>query len=59
MVRSLKSPQFTVFSNTQNFVIGQSLSERRLVGAYADVNFGWRDIVYLNLTGRNDWTSNA
>jgi len=50
-------PQFTVFSNTQNFVIGQSLSERRLVGAYADVNFGWRDIVYLNLTGRNDWTS--
>lgn len=50
-------PQFTVFSNTQNFVIGNSLSERRLVGAYGDVNFGWRDVVYLNLTGRNDWTS--
>lgn len=32
-------------------------SLRRLFGFYGDVTFGWRDIVFLNLTGRNDWTS--
>lgn len=50
-------PQFAHFSNAQNIVIGQSYSQRRLVGAYADINLDWRNIVYLNLTGRNDWTS--
>ncbi len=50
-------PQFTHFSNTQDILIDQSLLQRRLVGVYADVNIDWRDIIYLNLTGRNDWTS--
>jgi TonB-linked SusC/RagA family outer membrane protein len=50
-------PQFAHFSNAQNLVIGQSLSQRRLVGAYGDINLDWRNIVYLNVTGRNDWTS--
>jgi TonB-linked SusC/RagA family outer membrane protein len=50
-------PQFAHFSNAQNIVIGQSLLQRRLLGAFADVNIGWRDIAYVNITGRNDWTS--
>jgi TonB-linked SusC/RagA family outer membrane protein len=50
-------PQFTHFSNTLDLLIGQSLTERRLVGVYGDINLDWRNIVYLNLTGRNDWTS--
>ncbi len=50
-------PQFEHFSNTGDILIGQTLTQRRLIGVYADINIDWRNIVYLNLTGRNDWTS--
>jgi TonB-linked SusC/RagA family outer membrane protein len=32
-------------------------SERAINSLYATANFGWRDIVYLDLTARNDWSS--
>lgn len=31
--------------------------EKRTVGAFGDVTLGWDDMVYLELTGRNDWSS--
>lgn len=30
---------------------------RRLLGVFADVTLGFRDYLFLNLTGRNDWSS--
>lgn len=33
------------------------LERRRLFGIFADVQFGYRDFLYLNVTGRNDWSS--
>ena len=36
----------------QNF---QSL--RRIYGVYADVTFNYKNYLYLNVTGRNDWSS--
>ncbi len=32
-------------------------SERQLYGAYTDIGFGWRDYLFVNVTGRNDWSS--
>ena len=32
-------------------------SMRRLLGAYAQADFGWKDAVYLTLSARNDWSS--
>lgn len=32
-------------------------SKRRLVGLFGDMTLGWDDMVYLNLTARNDWSS--
>ena len=32
-------------------------SMRRLIGAYAQADFGWKDAVYLTLSARNDWSS--
>ncbi len=29
----------------------------RLIGVFGDVTFGFRDYLFLHLTGRNDWTS--
>lgn len=30
---------------------------RRIIGAFADVTLGFKDYVFLNVTGRNDWSS--
>ena len=47
------------FLNTSGAIpqAGASRSMRRLVGAYGQVDFGWRDAVYLTLSARNDWSS--
>ncbi|QSE97293.1 SusC/RagA family TonB-linked outer membrane protein [Fulvivirga lutea] len=36
---------------------GGTFFQRRLIGAYTDMNFGYRDFLFLNLTARNDWSS--
>ena len=33
------------------------ISQSRLVGAFGDLTVGYRDFLFLNVTGRNDWTS--
>jgi TonB-linked SusC/RagA family outer membrane protein len=32
-------------------------SERQLYGAYGEIGLGWRDYLFVNVTGRNDWSS--
>ncbi len=34
-----------------------SLAEKRLYGVYGSASVGFKDMVYLDLTARNDWTS--
>ncbi len=36
---------------------GGTYSRRRLHGIFADVSLGYKDFLFLNLTGRNDWSS--
>ncbi len=36
---------------------GSSLSRKLLYGAYGSASLGFKDMVYLDLTARNDWTS--
>lgn len=50
-------PQFFQFSNTRQLSTLQYLRERRLVGVYGDLLLNYGDYLYLNITGRNDWTS--
>jgi TonB-linked SusC/RagA family outer membrane protein len=33
------------------------ISERQLYGAYSDVGLSWKDYLFVNVTGRNDWSS--
>lgn len=35
----------------------RSISRKRLVGVYGELRGSWKNMVYLTLTGRNDWTS--
>lgn len=37
--------------------LSESQSKRRLVGLFGDVTVGWDDMVFLNFTARNDWSS--
>ncbi|MCQ2215431.1 MAG: SusC/RagA family TonB-linked outer membrane protein [Bacteroidales bacterium] len=38
-------------------VIEESQSKRRAVGLFGDLTIGWDDMVYLDVTARNDWSS--
>jgi len=44
------------FVRTGNPSLSQS-AEENLVGAYLDLTFGYQDWMYVNLVGRNDWSS--
>ncbi|HEX6227534.1 MAG TPA: SusC/RagA family TonB-linked outer membrane protein [Chryseolinea sp.] len=50
-------PEFYQFSNTRQLSTIQQLRERRLIGVYGDLLLNYNDFLYLNVTGRNDWTS--
>ncbi len=36
---------------------GGTYFRRRLLGGFGDVTLGYKDLLFLNLTGRNDWSS--
>src|SRR5690606_30318790 len=50
-------PQFYNLSNTRDISTSQSLLQRRLVGVYGDLMLDYADVLFLNVTGRNDWSS--
>ena len=51
-VSGLYNPANALSSNNERF---QSI--RRLLGAYFDIGFSYKDFLFLNVTGRNDWSS--
>ena len=36
---------------------GNSMTHRRLNAVFATAQFGWKDMLYLDVTARNDWSS--
>jgi TonB-linked SusC/RagA family outer membrane protein len=52
---------YSGYWNLSNGATKDELSEysmkRRSVGAFTDATFGWDDMLYLDLTARNDWSS--
>lgn len=56
--QALTVPNFFTLSNTQNVVASESVgSPREVHSLYGFGQIGWRDALYLDLTGRNDWSS--
>jgi TonB-linked SusC/RagA family outer membrane protein len=52
------SPGIYDLDNTNDVIpYGGGYERRRIVGAFADVTVGYKNYLYLNLTGRNDWSS--
>jgi TonB-linked SusC/RagA family outer membrane protein len=53
----LTVPGLYNFSNALSNSPGNRLTERKLYGIFADATLGFRDYLFLNVTGRNDWSS--
>src|SRR6266513_556433 len=55
--RDFLDPNFVSMNNTNLRTSQTTIEQRRLVGAFGQVSFNVKDYLYLNATGRNDWTS--
>lgn len=51
------TPRFYNLSNTREISTSQYKSKRRLIGVYGDLMLNYNDYLFLNITGRNDWSS--
>lgn len=47
---------FNILNTTNQFVI-KTNSLQRLVGVFGEARLDYKDYLYLNITGRNDWSS--
>ena len=57
-VKGLDIPGYYNLANSSaSPAVTATLSKRRLVGVYASANLGFKNMLFLNITGRNDWSS--
>jgi hypothetical protein len=56
---NLSIPGFYDLSNGTGQLVGDFVDEeqKRTFGVFADLTFGYKNYLFLNLSGRNDWTS--
>jgi len=54
---NLTVPDLLTFANAAAAVPTNTFSQRKVYGVYGDLTLGYRDYLFLNLTGRNDWSS--
>lgn len=52
-----QNPDFISLNNTVNRSVIERNSIRRIVGIFGSLNADWKKTVFLNVTGRNDWSS--
>lgn len=55
--QGLNIDQLYTFANAQSNVASNFSSKKEIYGTYADVSFDYRNYLFLNVTGRNDWSS--
>ena len=53
----LSIPDFYNLSNSPNIQTGESTYEKRLMGVFFDIGVSYKSTLYLNVTGRNDWST--
>ena len=57
-VENLTIPTFFDLSNSsERPEVSQNTQKRRLYGIYGQAELAWKNMVYLTLTARNDWSS--
>ncbi len=54
---ALGIPGLFNFNNASTLQTSEAISSRKVHGVFADVKLSWRDMLFLNLSARNDWSS--
>jgi TonB-linked outer membrane protein, SusC/RagA family len=59
MAWNFSVPDFFSYANatSDNKKFEHSASEKRLAGVFGELRSSWKNMLYLTITGRNDWTS--
>ena len=55
--RDFLDPNFVSINNTNLRTSKTTIEQRRLIGAFGQASINFRNYLYFNATGRNDWTS--
>jgi TonB-linked SusC/RagA family outer membrane protein len=55
--QSFLDPNFVSVNNTANRFSRTTITQRRLVGFFGQASLDFNHYLYVNVTGRNDWTS--
>lgn len=45
------------YANAESVVTTNTLAKSRLIGLYGEIDLSYKEIFYLSVTGRNDWSS--
>jgi outer membrane receptor protein involved in Fe transport len=54
----LEIPKFYNLSNSATTPsVYDNISQRRLIGVYGSIDMSFKNMLYVNITGRNDWSS--
>jgi len=53
----LNVPGINEIGNTINYFLDNSVTQLRNVGAFGELKLGYKDKLFLTVTGRNDWLS--
>lgn len=53
----LDIPDLLTLNNSKIRTTTQYEEQYRIVSAYGDLSIGWNNFLFLNVTGRNDWSS--
>ncbi len=53
----LSIPEYYNLNNTSNNMTGESTYKKRMMGVFFDVGVNWKSMLYVNVTGRNDWST--
>ncbi|MCR9228731.1 MAG: SusC/RagA family TonB-linked outer membrane protein [Flavobacteriaceae bacterium] len=53
----LNVPGINELGNTTNFFINKTVEQNRIVGVFGELKLGYKDKLFLSVTGRNDWIS--
>ena len=57
-ITNLTIPSFYDLSNSGGTpTVSETFQKRRLVGLFGDLQLGYNNLVFLNVTARNDWSS--
>jgi len=59
MAWNFSVPEFFSYANTttNNKQFSHSASQKRLAGVFGEFRASWKNMLFLTVTGRNDWTS--